>query len=81
MTTPRSELRRIAALFRPYRMRLFVVLAIIALSAGLSMISPFLLREVLDSAIPDRDNVQLTWLVLGMIAVAIVTGALGVAST
>jgi ATP-binding cassette subfamily B protein len=81
VTTPRSELRRIAALFRPYRMRLFVVLAIIALSAGLSMISPFLLREVLDSAIPDRDNVQLTWLVLGMIAVAIVTGALGVAST
>ncbi|MDX6686679.1 MAG: ATP-binding cassette, subfamily bacterial [Baekduia sp.] len=81
MTPPRSELRRIAALFRPYRGQLFSVLAIIALSAGLSMVSPFLLREVLDQAIPHRDTTQLTWLVGGMIAIAIVTGGLGVAST
>jgi ATP-binding cassette subfamily B protein len=79
--TPRSELRRIAALFRPYRAQLLSVLAIIALSAGLSMVSPFLLREVLDQAIPDRDTALLTWLVGGMIAIAIVTGGLGVAST
>jgi ATP-binding cassette subfamily B protein len=81
VTPPRSELRRIAALFRPYRGQLFSVLAIIALSAGLSMVSPFLLREVLDQAIPHRDTTQLTWLVGGMIAIAIVTGGLGVAST
>ncbi|HMJ37557.1 MAG TPA: ABC transporter ATP-binding protein [Baekduia sp.] len=81
MTPERSELRRIAALFRPYRARLFSVLALIALSAGLSMVSPFLLREVLDQAIPQRDTTQLTWLVAGMIAIAIVTGALGVAQT
>jgi ATP-binding cassette subfamily B protein len=79
--TPRSELRRIAALFRPYRAQLLSVLAIIALSAALSMVSPFLLREVLDQAIPDRDTTLLTWLVGGMIAIAIVTGGLGVAST
>jgi len=81
VTPERSELRRIAALFRPYRARLFSVLALIALSAGLSMVSPFLLREVLDQAIPQRDTTQLTWLVAGMIAIAIVTGALGVAQT
>jgi ATP-binding cassette subfamily B protein len=81
VTPERTELRRIAALFHPYRARLFSVLALIALSAGLSMISPFLLREVLDQAIPDRDTGQLTWLVAGMIAIAIVTGALGVAQT
>jgi ATP-binding cassette subfamily B protein len=78
---PGPELRRIAALFRPYRGQLFSVLAIIALSAGLSMVSPFLLREVLDQAIPDRDTGLLTLLVAGMIAIAIVTGGLGVAST
>ncbi|MDX6726411.1 MAG: ATP-binding cassette, subfamily bacterial [Baekduia sp.] len=81
MTPPRSELRRIAALFRPYRAQLCSVLAIIALSAGLSMVSPFLLREVLDQAIPQRDTTQLSWLVGGMIAIAIATGGLGVAST
>jgi ATP-binding cassette subfamily B protein len=81
VTRDRSELRRVAALFRPYRARLFSVLALIALSAGLSIISPFLLRSVLDRAIPDGDTTLLTWLVLGMIAIAIVTGALGVAQT
>ncbi|QEC49001.1 ABC transporter ATP-binding protein [Baekduia soli] len=77
----RSELRRIGALFGPYRARLLSVLALIALSAGLSMISPFLLREILDHAIPRRDTTELTWLVLGMIAIAIITGGLGVAQT
>jgi ATP-binding cassette subfamily B protein len=81
MSTAGGELRRIAALFRPYRARLLSVLALIVLSASLSMISPFLLRAVLDQAIPDRDTTLLTWLVLGMIAIAVVTGALGVAQT
>jgi ATP-binding cassette subfamily B protein len=77
----RSELRRIAALFRPYRGRLGSVLGLIVLSASLSMVSPFLLRAVLDQAIPERDTTLLTSLVGGMIAIAIVTGALGVAQT
>jgi ATP-binding cassette, subfamily B, bacterial len=77
----RSEPRRIAALFGPYRGRLGAVLGLIALSAGLSMVSPFLLREVLDQAIPQGDNVLLTRLVLGMIGISIATGALGVAQT
>jgi ATP-binding cassette subfamily B protein len=77
----RAELRRIGRLFAPYRARLGSVLALIALSAGISLISPFLLRAVLDTAIPDGDTGLLTWLVAGMIAVAITTGALGVAQT
>jgi ATP-binding cassette subfamily B protein len=75
------ELRRIAALFRPYRARLLTVLGLIAFSAGLGLISPFLLRAVLDRAIPRHDTTLLTWLVLGMIALPIATGALGVAQT
>src|SRR4051794_3533802 len=62
-------------------MRLSGVLALILFSAGLGMVSPFLLRQVLDTAIPDRDTTLLTWLVLGMILIAISTGALGVAQT
>jgi ATP-binding cassette subfamily B protein len=75
------ETVRIASLFRPYRLRLTAVLALIGLSAGLSMISPFLLRAVLDHAIPERDSTLLSWLVGGMIAISIATGALGVAQT
>ncbi len=42
---------RLLGLFRPYRRRLGAVLALIAVSAGLGMVSPFLLRAVLDDAI------------------------------
>src|SRR5690348_4014210 len=45
------------------------------------MISPFLLRAVLDDAIPESDTALLTWLVAGMVAISIATGALGVAQT
>jgi len=76
-----SNARRIARLFKPYRARLFVVLALIAFSAIISLASPFLLRRILDHAIPERDNSELTLLVAGMIAVSIATGALGVAQT
>ena len=76
-----SETARIARLFRPYRLRLTTVLALIGISAGLSIISPFLLREVLDKAIPERDSALLTWLVAGMILISIATGALGVVQT
>ncbi len=73
--------RRIARLFAPYRGRLAIVLGLIAVSAGLGMITPFLLREVLDSAIPNGDTEELTLLVAGMVLIAIATGALGVAQT
>jgi ATP-binding cassette subfamily B protein len=76
-----TDTARIARLFRPYRLRLATVLALIGISAGLSMITPFLLRAVLDKAIPERDTMLLTVLVAGMIAISIATGALGVAQT
>jgi ATP-binding cassette, subfamily B, bacterial len=73
--------RRIASLFAPYRGRLAAVLALIAVSAGLGMISPFLLRDVLDDAIPNDDDRLLALLVAGMIAISVATGVLGVAQT
>nr|WP_270044665.1 ABC transporter ATP-binding protein [Solirubrobacter ginsenosidimutans] len=73
--------RRIVRLFRPYRGRLGIVLFLIAVSAILSMISPFLLRDVLDHAIPDNENDLLFVLVGGMIAISIATGVLGVGQT
>ena len=51
------------------------------LSAGLAMISPFLLRAVLDQAIPEGDTTLLAWLVAGMVAISIATGTLSVGQT
>jgi ATP-binding cassette, subfamily B, bacterial len=75
------SLRRISALFRPYRVRLSGLLALIFVAAGLGVISPFLLREVIDTAIPKHDTQLLTLLVGGMIALSVVGGVIGVAQT
>jgi ATP-binding cassette subfamily B protein len=72
---------RITALFRPYRGRLGAVLGLIVVSAGLGMISPFLLRDVLDVAIPEDDDRLLAVLVAGMIGISVATGVLGVGQT
>jgi ATP-binding cassette subfamily B protein len=77
----RHNLKRVGGLFRPHRPRLAAVLGLIFLSAGLGMLSPFLLRSVLDTAIPERDTTLLTALVAGMIGIAVVTGVIGVGQT
>jgi ATP-binding cassette, subfamily B, bacterial len=77
----KANLRRIVRLFRPYGAKLAAVSGLILISAGLGAVSPFLLRAVLDNAIPENDTRLLTWLVAGMIAIAVVTGALGVVQT
>ncbi|MET8547730.1 ABC transporter ATP-binding protein [Micromonospora zamorensis] len=75
------SLRRIGRLFTPHRPALAGVTAIIVLSSIIAMASPFLLRAVIDSALPQGDVTLLVWLVLGMVAVAAVTSALGVVQT
>lgn len=75
------SLRRIGALFAPHRGPLSVVVATIVASSIVGMASPFLLREVIDVALPQRDVTLLAWLAGGMVAVAAVTAALGVAQT
>jgi ATP-binding cassette, subfamily B, bacterial len=73
--------RRVTSLFKPYRARLLAVLALIVVSASLGVVSPFLLRDVLDHAIPEDRDGLLVALVAGMIAISIATGVLGVLQT
>jgi ATP-binding cassette, subfamily B, bacterial len=75
------SLRRVARLFVPYRLRLGALLTLIFLSSILGVVSPFLLRGVLDKAIPRHDVTLLSLLVGGMIALSVLTGVIGVAQT
>jgi ATP-binding cassette subfamily B protein len=76
----RANLKRIARLFRPYRARLSVVLGLILFSAAIGVVPAFLLRGVLQ-AIYDHHTTRLSIFAAGMIAIAIVTGVLGVWQT
>jgi ATP-binding cassette subfamily B protein len=75
------SLRRIGRLFAPYRRPLAAVVAIIVASSLVATASPFLLRSVIDTALPDRNLTLLIWLVAGMVGVATVTAAFGVIQT
>ncbi|WDQ01730.1 ABC transporter ATP-binding protein [Micromonospora chalcea] len=75
------SLRRIGGLFTAHRGPLATVVAIIVASSIIAMATPFLLRTVIDRALPERDLTLLAWLVAGMVAVAAVTAVLGVAQT
>jgi ATP-binding cassette subfamily B protein len=75
------SLRRIGRLFSPYRWQLAIVTVIIAASSVVGVASPFLLRAVIDTALPDKNVRLLAWLVAGMIAIAAVTAAFGVIQT
>ncbi|MBM2616553.1 ABC transporter ATP-binding protein [Actinoplanes sp. LDG1-06] len=75
------SLRRIGALFTDHRGALAVVVLTLVASSVVGMASPFLLREVIDRALPDQNVRLLVWLVIGMVAVAAVTSALGVVQT
>jgi ATP-binding cassette subfamily B protein len=76
--------RRAAGLFSAYRGPVAVVCAMIVLTAIIGLIPPFLLRDLVDNVFADGANLnttRLNLLVAGMVAVPIVTGALGVWQT
>ncbi len=79
--TRQRDRHRILALFRPYRFRLTAVLVLIVISAGVSMLSPFLLRAALDTGLLQHDATVLTLTVAGMIAVALFSNATSVWQT
>jgi ATP-binding cassette subfamily B protein len=79
--TRKRDRHRILALFAPYRKRLMIVLVMIVFSAGLGMVSPFLLKAVLDKGIFHHEHTLLTELVAAMIVIAILTAALNVFQT
>ncbi|WP_031160314.1 ABC transporter ATP-binding protein [Streptomyces durhamensis] len=75
------QVRRILKLFRPYRGRLAVVGLLVGASSLVSVATPFLLKEILDVAIPQGRTGLLSLLALGMILSAVLSSVFGVLQT
>jgi ATP-binding cassette subfamily B protein len=75
------QVRRVLKLFRPYRGRLAVVGLLVGAASLVSVATPFLLREILDTAIPEGRTGLLSLLAVGMILSAVFTSVLGVLQT
>jgi ATP-binding cassette subfamily B protein len=79
--SPRVPLRRVMRLFHPYRWSLSFVLFLVAASSLVSLVNPFLIREVIDVALPQGRTGLLTVLVVGMIVVSIANSSFSVSQT
>ncbi|WP_121750419.1 ABC transporter ATP-binding protein [Streptomyces sp. E2N166] len=75
------QVRRILRLFRPYRGRLAIVGLLVGAASLVSVATPFLLKEILDVAIPEGRTGLLSLLALGMILGAVLTSVFGVLQT
>ncbi|MEU6477014.1 ABC transporter ATP-binding protein [Streptomyces sp. NPDC047017] len=75
------QVRRILRLFRPYRGRLAIVGLLVGAASLVSVATPFLLKEILDVAIPRGRTGLLSLLAAGMILSAVLTSVFGVLQT
>lgn len=70
--------RRVFALFRPHRKALLTVLGLITVAGIAGATTPFMMRAIIDDALPARDASLLVWLCAGLIGVAVLSAVAGV---
>lgn len=75
------SLRRIARLFAPHRATITLVAGLITASSAITIAQPFLVREVIDNALPNQNLTLLAWLTSAMVGIAAVTAVIGVIQT
>jgi ATP-binding cassette, subfamily B, bacterial len=77
-TFSRTILRRVAAYGRPYIRQIVLMLLTVLGITAISLLPPLLMRDLIDHALPNGDVGRLNLLALGMVAVPLVNGLLGV---
>lgn len=71
-------IRRVFGYARPYLWLLLGLLFITLASTGLSLLTPLILRQLIDQTLPARELQQLIWLSLGLLAIPLSNGGLHV---
>lgn len=69
-------LRRVLAYARPYRWKIVVMLIIIVITSGLGLVTPLIMRDLIDRTLPNRDMGRLGLLTLGLLLIPIVSAAI-----
>ncbi len=69
-------LRRVLRYAAPYRLYIAGMLSIILVSTGLSLLTPLIMRDLIDKTIPSGNITRLIWLALALLALPIVSGTI-----
>lgn len=73
-----GTLRRVWKFARPYRGTIIIFLAAILAAALLALVPPFVVREILDNAIPDQNRDRIVWLAAIAVFAALSDAALAI---
>jgi len=74
----RALVGRVLVYARPYKVHVVVVLVTIVVISILTLLPPLLMRALIDTAIPEGDVRLVTYLGIGMVAVPLINGVVGV---
>ncbi len=74
----RALLKRVLYYAKPYRRLMVGMLLLILAGTGLGLLSPLIMRNLIDQAIPSRDIHRLILLALAMLAIPILNGVFNV---
>lgn len=72
----KGTLKRVATLYASYRTQLIIVAALVLITSILGVITPILIQQLIDQALPQQDLNLLLILISGMIIAAALTGIL-----
>ena len=71
-------LRRVLGYSGPYRWQIAGMLLMILVTTGLALLTPLILRDLIDHTIPTKDVNRLVWLALALLAIPALRGLVGV---
>ena len=77
----RRTLRRAIRLYAEHRVALVTVIVLVVVASALGAVTPLLIQQVIDDALPNGDTDYLLWLIGGMVAIAAVVGGLNLAQS
>lgn len=77
----RNILRRAIKLYAAHRVALVTVIILVVLASALGAITPLLIQQLIDDALPNGDTSYLLWLIGGMVGIAAVVGGLNLAQS
>jgi ATP-binding cassette subfamily B protein len=71
-------MRRVLSYARPYRWQIIAMLGLILFNAGLSLVTPLVMRDLIDRTIPARDLKRLAGLSLALLLIPLLSGVINV---
>ncbi len=73
-----SLLRRVMRYSKPYRLQILAMLVMILFTTGLTLVSPLILRDLIDRTIPSRNVPRLILLAAGLLVIPALGGVINI---